>query len=126
MSTNTTSKKATQRKLNPVPDEPVIVTENRQLSKDEAVTLAVVGTVIGSVVGVLSYFGWKADKAKQAKLDEEHAVRLAEAEAKAAELKAWFDHQRHAGRIVIETVDGEYMAIPAEAYATSEVIKREI
>ena len=54
------------------------------------------------------------------------ATVLAEAEAKAAELKAWFDHQRHAGRIVIETVDGEYMAIPAEAYATSEVIKREI
>lgn len=40
-------------------------------------------------------------------------------------MQAWFDDQRREGKIVIETVDGEYMAIPAEAYAKSETLKRD-
>lgn len=122
---STTPSKATQRKLNPVPDEPANLPENRSITKDEAMALAVVGTVIGAVVGTLAYFGWKTDKAKQAKLEREHRTAMAKAEAEASRMQAWFDRVRKDGKIVIETVDGEYMAVPAEAYAKSEIMSRE-
>lgn len=129
MSTTVTTKKTpSQRKSEALEKDAdlVVRTEHRQLSKDEAVTYALVGSAIATVVGVLSYFGWKADKAKQAKLNEEHAVRLAAAEARADEMQAWFDTQRRDGKIVIETIDGEYMAIPAQAYAESEIVTKEV
>lgn len=92
--------------------------------KDDAILTVVVGTVIAGAVGILSYFGWKAEKERQAKLEEQHQATMEALRAERDEREEWVNRVRVEGKIIVETVDGEYMAIPAEAYAKSEIRKK--
>lgn len=90
------------------------------MTKNDAIVMGVVGVVVAGFVGTIAWFGYK-DEQKRA---EESRARMAEAKKKREELEAWFEEQRLSGHVVIETADRTYMAIPADAYAKSEVRKR--
>jgi hypothetical protein len=130
-----TAKKSGSQKTETIPTEtavdyyhrdatPPVVHSKPPVNREDALLGVAISAVIAGAVGALAWFGWKADKERQAKLDEEHRIKVAELKAKREELEFWFDRQRSEGKIVIETADGEYMAVPAEAYAQSEIRKR--
>ena len=96
----------------------------RSPSKEENIVASLVGLAIVGVVGTLSYFGWKNEQQRQAELDVKHAKLMAERDEKRKAREEWFERQRLEGKIVVETADGHYMAIPAEAYAKSESRKK--
>lgn len=90
------------------------------MSKGEKVGLSLLGTALLGVLGAVGYFSYKEDK----KLKAEAAERQAEMKRKREERQEWFDAQRREGRTVIETIDGEYLAIPNEAYTKAEIRKK--
>ena len=89
-----------------------------------------IGVVAGLVVTIVGAFGWliRADIKAQEKRHAEYKAETEERDRKAAEARAareaWFTEQRTAGRIVFETRDGSWMAIPADAYKNSIVKKK--
>lgn len=86
---------------------------------DKVVFSAFAALAVG-ILGAASWFGWKAEQ----KRIEEDEKRKETMKRKRAEREQWFDNQRKSGRVVIETRDQEYIAIPAEAYAQAEVRKK--
>lgn len=106
-----------------VDSTPAIDFRPQSSSNDNLIASAMALAVVG-VIGALSYFGWKGEQERQAELDAKHKIAMDEMAAKRKEREAWFESQRTEGKIVIETADGHYMAIPAEAYAKSESRKK--
>lgn len=96
----------------------------RPMSKAEA---GVLGTLVLAVFGGIAW-AIKTDVknqkewAAEAKAEREERERKAEETRKARQ--KWFDDCRAAGLIVVETRDGKYMAIPADAYAKAQVKKK--
>ena len=98
--------------------------EPRPMNKAEA------GVLVTLVLAAAGGLGWliKTDiknqelRAAELKAEREERDRKAEEARKARE--EWFNKQRAEGKIVVETRDGKYMAIPAEAYAKAEVKKK--
>lgn len=99
--------------------EPLKVPEyySESMNKNDVIGLAIVGSLFAAFVGGIGWFSYKEDQ----KIKAETAARKEEQKRKRAERQAWFDKQRKDGKTVIETWEGEYMAIPNEAYAAAEV-----
>jgi hypothetical protein len=87
------------------------------MSKGEKIGLSIFGLAFAGFVGAVGYFSHKENK----RIEEASAARQAEMKRKREERAAWFDTQRKEGRTVVETVDGKFLAIPNEAYASAEV-----
>lgn len=92
------------------------------MSDGEKIGLSLLGLGFAAVIGAVGWFSYKEDK----KLKAESAERTAEMKRKREERQAWFDTQRREGRTVIETIDGEYMAVPNEAYQNAEFRKKAV
>lgn len=90
------------------------------MSKGEKVGLGMFAVAFISLVGGLIVHDVKEGK----RLAKESEERQAEMRAKRAERQEWFDTQRREGRTVVETIDGEYLAIPNEAYQSAEIRKK--
>jgi hypothetical protein len=123
MSENATSKKpAVEGKV--VYEPAVELRASAEMSKVEA------GVLVGLAAVVVGGLGWlirvdlknQEKRAEELRLEREERDRKAEEARKARE--AWFNEQRANGMIVVETRDGKYMAIPAEAYAKAQVKKK--
>jgi hypothetical protein len=99
---------------------PTYVYEPTPMTKNDIIGVSIVGALLAGVVGAVGWFSYKEDK----KLKVESAARMAEMKRKREERQEWFDHQRREGRTVIETIDGEYLAIPNEAYTKAEIRKK--
>lgn len=99
---------------------PTYVYEPTPMTKNDIIGVSIVGALLAGVVGAVGWFSYKEDK----KLKAESAARMAEMKRKREERQEWFDHQRREGRTVIETIDGEYLAIPNEAYTKAEIRKK--
>lgn len=99
---------------------PTYVYEPTPMTKNDIIGVSIVGVLFAGVVGAVGWFSYKEDK----KLKAESAARMAEMKRKREERQEWFDHQRREGRTVIETIDGEYLAIPNEAYTKAEIRKK--
>lgn len=108
----------------PVIDPAVQRQLSRSPSKEENIVAAAITLAVVAGVGVLSYFGWKRDVQVQEKRQAEHKAYMEELAEKRKEREEWFATQRREGKVVIETIDGEYMAIPAEAWQNSEIRKK--
>lgn len=92
------------------------------LSKNDKIGLSLLGAGFAAVIGTIGWFTYKEDK----KVKVETAARTAEMKRKREERQEWFDTQRREGRTVIETMDGEYMSIPNEAYQAAEFRKKAV
>jgi hypothetical protein len=121
---------------------PTYVYEPTPMTKNDIIGVSIVGVLFAGVVGAVGWFSYKEDKKLKAesaarmaemkrkreeqdkKLKAESAARMAEMKRKREERQEWFDHQRREGRTVIETIDGEYLAIPNEAYTKAEIRKK--
>lgn len=90
------------------------------VTNGEKVLVGLILSAVAGFVGLAAWGGWKSEQ----KLEAERQERAAEMKRKRAEREEWFDTQRKEGKVVIETRDGEYLAIPAEAYAQAEVRKK--
>lgn len=90
------------------------------MTKDEKIVFGVIGAIVVGVTGALAWFGWKEEAKRQAEVEE----RQAEMRRKREERDLWIEEQRNSGKIIIETIDGEYIAIPAEEYAKASVRKK--
>lgn len=87
------------------------------MTKNDVIGVSIVASVVAAVIGGIGWFAYKDEQKQKTALAE----RKAEMKRKREERQAWFDKQRKDGKTVIETWDGEYMAIPNEAYAQAEV-----
>lgn len=96
---------------------PVVVAP---MGTSEKVFIGVVTTAMVGLLGAVGWFGYKEEQKRAA----ENKEQMEEAKRKREELAAWFEEQRKLGMVIIETADREYMSIPADAYAKSEVRKR--
>ena len=96
---------------------PAYVYDSTPMSNGEKIGLSLFGLAFAGFVGAVGYFAHKENK----KIEAEAAERQAEMKRKREERAAWFDTQRKEGRTVVETVDGKFLAIPNEAYASAEV-----
>ena len=99
---------------------PVYTYQSAPMTTGEKTAAGVVVTLIAAAIAGCSWLYYKEDQKYKAELEEQ----MAEMKRKREEREAWFEKQRAEGKIVIETADGEYMSIPAEAYASSEVRKK--
>lgn len=91
------------------------------MSSGEKIVLGLITTAAVAGAGVLAYFGIKAEKerAEEVKAEDEKRKQLR------WDTEKWFEDKRKDGFVVIETSGGEYMALPAEAYAKSEIRKQD-
>lgn len=87
------------------------------MTKNDVIGVSIVASVVAAVIGGVGWFAYKDEQKRNAEIAE----RKAEQKRKREERQAWFDKQRKDGKTVIETWDGEYMAIPNDAYAAAEV-----
>lgn len=90
------------------------------MSKGEKLGLGMFAVAFISLVGGLIVHDVKEGK----RLSAEAEKRQEEMRRKREERQEWFDTQRREGRTVVETIDGEYMAIPNEAYQSAEIRKK--
>lgn len=127
MSESTTAKKAN------APVEGVVIDSAKPLGQDyqpRDMTKGEAGFVLVLLAGVLTAvgFGIRADSKNQVQRAAEYKAEREERDAKAAAARKaraeWFDSQRRGCKVVLELLDGSYIAISSEAYAKADIKKK--
>lgn len=103
------------------PEPRFVSAEGEPMTTSEKAVLGGVFAVFTGVLGLLIWAGVKQDQL----IAEEEQKRQEEVKRKREERNAWIEEQRKNGRIVLETQNGGYMSISAEAYAKAEVFSRD-